>query len=307
MDETFSESNELSKIIDSILASTSLREVTSEDLELIKNDMAALNSRAILRSISKRDKTHWEDGWNENYLKIISGELNFSDSLVPAYFVKQKYFRYQKKLYYLDSWTLLQKVHNACLQFAAKKAIEFHSHDLIIEVGSGSGQNLLELSSIFPNSKIIGADWSNAACRIADYLGAELISNGRGKDFGIYGQFFDFFNPESLEVSGAVVYTIHALEQIGTNRNFLNYLLSSKVGLVVSIEPIVEHYSENSILGDELITLHAAKEYLTGYPSWLSENVKLGVVEILYETRIDFGTLTAEPYSIYFWRLARTN
>jgi hypothetical protein len=116
---------------------------------------------------------------------------------------------------------------------------------------------------------------------------------------------FDFFNPDSLDVSGAVVYTIHSLEQVGTNKIFLDYLLRSEVGLVVSIEPIVEHYSKNSVLGRELIALHAAKEYLTGLPSWLHENAKLGVIELLYEDRIDFGTLTAEPYSIYIWRLTK--
>jgi hypothetical protein len=302
MSEEFSKNTDLSAYIDSFLKNTLLSEVCDEELNKLELYMTQLNNRAIDLSTSKRTKAHWETGWDQNYVKLTSRTLDYEEAVVPAYFTKQKYFRYKNKIYNLITWELLQKVHIACLNFVAKKASQFYKHEFIIEVGSGSGQNVLELSKLFPKSIIIGADWSDSSRKITDHLGEIFTAEGRDKSFKVRSEFFDFFHPETLDVKNKVLYTIHSLEQVGKDLTFLNFLLTSEVGLVVSIEPILEHYSRESALGRELIELHILKEYLVGYPSWLKENASLGLLEILYEARIDFGTLTAEPYSVFIWR-----
>lgn len=305
MSKEFSKNTDLSEKIDSFLKNTVLSEVRDEELNKLELYMTQLNNRAIDLSTSKRTKAHWETGWDQNYVQLTSRTLDYEKAVVPAYFTKQKYFRYKNKIYNLISWELLQKVHIACLDFVANKASQFHSHEYIIEVGSGSGQNVLEFSKLFPKSIILGADWSDSSRKITDLLGEIFTSEGRDKSFKVRSEFFDFFHPETLDVKSKVLYTIHSLEQVGKDLTFLNFLLTSEVGLVVSIEPIVEHYSRESVLGKQLIELHILKEYLVGYPSWLKENANLGLLEILYEARIDFGTLTAEPYSVFIWRPIR--
>ena len=302
MSKDFSKNSDLSMHIDSILKNTILSEVSGGELNELEQYMTELNNRAIELSTSKRAKAHWETGWDQNYMQLTSKSMSYEEALVPIYFTKQKYFRYKNKIYNLSTWKLLQKVHTSCLNFVARKASQFYSHDFIIEVGSGSGQNVLEMSKLFPKSKIIGADWSDTSRKITDHLGEILTLEGRDASFEISGKIFDFFHPENLDVRNKVIYTIHSLEQVGKDLTFLNFLLTSEVGLVISIEPILEHYSRESSLGRELIELHVLKEYLVGYPSWLKENAKLDLLEILYEARIDFGTLTAEPYSVFIWR-----
>ena len=136
---------EFSLLIESVLSDSILSEVNDKELNKIVNHMSNLNSRAIEIRTSKRAKAHWETGWDQNYLQLKSGNMGLEEAVVPIYFTKQKFFRFKKKIYNLNSWELLSRVHIACLDFVARKASQFYSHDFIIEVGSGSGQNILEL------------------------------------------------------------------------------------------------------------------------------------------------------------------
>ena len=109
---------------------------------------------------------------------------------------------------------------------------------------------------------------------------------------------FDIFPPNGLDIQDKVLYTIHSFEQLGKNKDFLEYALTAGAKLVVSIEPVIEHYSS----GQELIQLHKTKEYLSGYPDWLADREERNAIEVLHAERVDYGTLKAELYSVFIWR-----
>ncbi len=289
-------------VVNSLLSDKSFEQVGEHELEALRSEMLQLQSRAYSRRTSVKATSHWESGWKENFDNLMNDELPFSEALIPKYFLKQKYFRFSGRVYKLDSWKTLEKVHKAILLYVIDKALVFSEHKFIIEVGSGSGQNILTLAEKFPDARIIGADWSQYSNMIVKEIAARKSRQSASQGNLIDGIHFNFFSPNSLDIKGKVLYTIHSLEQIGKSKDFLEYLLSAGPQLVVSVEPIIEHYSSDSVLGQELIKLHKAKEYLSNYPDWLADKESRNEIEILHAERVDFGTLTAEPYSVFIWR-----
>ena len=284
------------------LSDQSFKQIGEDELEKLRNQMSHLQNRAYSRRISVKDISHWEDGWKENFDNLMNDELSFAESLIPKYFLKQQYFRFGGSVYKLDSWKTLEKVHKAILLYVIDKALAFSQHNSIIEVGSGSGQNILTFAEKFPEARIIGADWSQYSNMIVNYIATRKNRQLTSQENWIGGVHFDFFSPKALDIQDKVLYTIHSLEQIGKNKDFLEYVLTAGAKLIVSIEPVIEHYSPDSVLGQELIQLHKTKEYLSGYPGWLAEKEKRNEIEVLHDERVDFGTLTAEPYSVFIWR-----
>jgi hypothetical protein len=149
---------------------------------------------------------------------------------------------------------------------------------------------------MFPNTPVLLTDWSNESVKIANHL-TTLISSK------ISGARYDFFAQDNnLELLNCLVITIHSLEQIGKDMSVLDRILEKKPKLVINIEPIVEDYDSTSEAGLLLIKLHNQRDYLAGFPKWLSTNSQKGKLKVLHTGKVRIGTEISEPYSFYIWQ-----
>ncbi len=75
----------------------------------------------------------------------------------------QRYYRFHSKIYNLTRWTFLFG-RNRIIDLIPNNAVPKH----ILEVGCGTGRNLLQLANKFPMSDITGIDISTAMLEVAD-------------------------------------------------------------------------------------------------------------------------------------------
>ncbi|MBC7907743.1 MAG: hypothetical protein H7Y60_13505 [Rhodospirillaceae bacterium] len=169
----------------------------------------------------------------------------------------------------------------------------------VCEFGCGSGFNLVTLAQMSPATELVGLDWSQSVVDLMNRI-------GRGHGFNLTGRRFDFFNPDpDFAFGGAtdVAMTFCALEQTGDRfGTFVDWLMARKPGLVVSMEPALEHY-DNSTLFDHLaVRYHTGRKYLNGYYTRIQELEAADQAEILVRRRLGFGSLYHEGYSLLIWR-----
>jgi hypothetical protein len=232
----------------------------------------------------------WKAGWQEN-LDLLIYTRNI-ENLIPKYALKQRFIRVNGKYFHNENDTLT-KIHKQILTFLLKN-LQNINYSKIIEIGSGSCQNIPIIHELFPSTKIICANWSPSSISIANKLSLLLSPN-------ISGIYYDYFSDNTLNMSGSLVVTSHSLEQIGINKKPLDQILNSKPKMVLNIEPIVENYDPKSELGDLLIEYHDVKGYLRGYPMYLSQKEREEKIRILQKGEIKFGSQVGEGYSYYLW------
>ena len=116
---------------------------------------------------------------------------------------------------------------------------------------------------------------------------------------------FDFFNPDyefKLKPCSAI-YTVAALEQVGTNfRDFVNYLLKQKLEYCLHVEPIGEFLDESNLLDWLSIQYFHKRNYLQGFFNYLHELEKKGDIEIINAQRTFIGSLFIDGYSVIVWK-----
>ena len=167
----------------------------------------------------------------------------------------------------------------------------------IVELGCGSGQNIMLLSHLYPHKKIIGLDWSKASIKIANLIGNTFNKN-------VNGFLFDMMNPSpepSIE-NHSVIFSIHSLEQLGKNHSeLLCFLLRQKPALVLHYEPILELYDEKNLYDFLAIMYSKKRDYLSGYLTALRKIAQTGEIEIITEHRPYIGGIFHEA-SLITWR-----
>ena len=268
-----------------------MKEASPTDIDQIKSNIEVLITKYTKIEPINIDK--WKAGWQEN-LNLLIQTKNI-ESLIPKYALKQRFIRVNGKYYHNENDTLT-KIHKeilTCLLINLQN-IDFSK---IIELGSGSCQNIPIIHTLFPSTEIICADWSPTAISIANQLSLFLSPN-------ISGVYYDYFSDNALNMSGSLVVTSHSLEQIGIDKIPLDQILNSKPKMVLNIEPIVENYDRKSELGDLLIEFHDVRGYLRGYPRYLSQKESEGKIRILKKGEIKFGSQVGEGYSYYLWEPA---
>ncbi len=168
----------------------------------------------------------------------------------------------------------------------------------IYEFGCGSGFNLATAAQMFPQAELMGLDWSPSAVELIDQIGK---TNG----FNLTGRQFDFFNPDSTVAIGpdTVAMTFAALEQTGERFvTFANWLLSKRPKLVLSMEPLLDHYDPKSLVDDLAVRYHTRRNYLSGYYAWAQAQAEAKRIEIVHSFRPQFGSLYHEAYGVLVWR-----
>lgn len=173
----------------------------------------------------------------------------------------------------------------------------FKDANSIYEFGFGAGLNMVAVSAMFPDKKLIGLDWAEASAQIATKLADT-------KKMKLTGRVFDMFTPDTgLKIEpNSAVFSIGTLEQIGKNfKPFTDYLIAQKPVICINVETMYEVYDQN-LLFDYVASAYLEKRnYLQGYLAYLKESEKAGKVEIL-ETRRTFGSFYHDGYTYIVWK-----
>lgn len=173
-------------------------------------------------------------------------------------------------------------------------------YPLIIEFGTGGGENLVAISSIFPDKHFIGLDRSPASASMVSYLGEML-------NLDIVGGVWDMERPSDTSfmwsLGNAAVLTVNALEQLGTGwEPFFDYLVESGPGIIVHIEPIIEWYDPENLFDVVAIHGHRSSRYLNGYVRRVMELEQKGRAEIIKAKRTHMGPRNQDSYGVLVWR-----
>lgn len=240
-------------------------------------------------------RPRWESGWGENLAAFVQSGGDVA-GLVPRYIRPGQPLRLAQ--HYVDvvdpqfelNW---YRVFRAWL-------VQTHltGFDHIFEFGCGSGHNLPVLARANAGARVVGLDWADASCEIAERLRAAT-------GLRIEGRRFDFFHPDAaLEIpDNSAVLTVGALEQTGTDHvAFIDFLVRKRPRLCVHVEPIVEWYDADDLVDYAAIRFMQVRRYLAGLPATLARLEAEGKIEILTERRAHFGSLFIEGYSQLMWR-----
>lgn len=247
----------------------------------------------------KHRRLDWEKGWEENK-NLYQQEHNPND-LIPKYFDNINYIRFNnewiKPLSSAMELTMLYQLVETFLDnFVPNKKY-------IYEFGCGTGHHLLRLRNTFPQAVLTGLDWAKSSQEII--RDAATSTN----DPALFAENFDFFNPMASVVlqDDSVAMTVAALEQVGScHKSFVDYLLKSRVGVVINFEPIDEMLSDENLLEGISKRYFKKREYLDGYLTYLRTLRDEGKIEILQEQRAHFGSFFIEGYSVVVWRPVRS-
>lgn len=237
----------------------------------------------------------WEKGWGEN-LEMFKEGIGGKEALVPKYFDKYDVVRWKQEFV---------KVLKPDFEYQMLAMIEYWLFEKylkdardIYEFGCGTGHNLLRAREVNAQAKLTGLDWATASQRIIAQLVKEGVLNNAT------GHRFDFFHPDhSLKLApGAAVYSIAALEQVGTESNkFVDYLLANKPKICVHVEPTFEVLDEKHLLDYLAIQYYKKRNYLWGFLTYLRELEEKGKIVIHQAQRTYLGHFLTEGYTAIVW------
>ena len=236
----------------------------------------------------------WESAWADVMNSFLSSGMN-PKALIPNFISSFDYLRYNGKyikpevkgfeLFFFEvfrDW-LFSEYASEC--------------DTVYEFGSGSGFNLVNLASKFPEKELVGFDWSESAVQI-------LNEYRRRTGLNVRGSRFDFFNPDlKLDIpENTLVMTFCSFEQIGTSFNpMIEFLLTKRPRLVIQMEPTLEFYNSSVRFDQIAIKYHNSRGYLSGYHTRLLELAGESRINYIRSKRLNFGSAYNECYSLHIW------
>ena len=236
----------------------------------------------------------WERGWGENLKKF--NESDHKEATLPGYFEKSKIIRWKQKWIKPVDADLEQKL-LSCL--VDSLILKFGTYaDSIYEFGCGTGHHLFRLRELFPEQKLVGLDWAKSS--------QELITkyaNSR-RDLQLYGEHFDFFNPnlDLVIEKNSLFLTVASLEQTFNDYiEFVDFILKSKPMLVINIEPMAEFLDPENLLDLLSLKYFAKRNYLNNYFNYLKALEEKGKISILDSRRTYLGSFFIDGYSVVVW------
>lgn len=237
----------------------------------------------------------WERGWREAFNEYIdSGSA--SSKLVPKFIRPNQPIR-------LDQDYIIPSNRNFELAFleVLREWIfrEFLADvDEVHEFGCGTGFNLTALAKIYPDKSLFGSDFVPTSVELVNRAAAD-------QEIKLTARLFDMTVPNEEYRLGprAGVFTFGALEQLaGRFDRFLEFLLARRPAICLHLEPTVELYEADNLIDYLAIRFHRKRGYTEGLLPRLRALVAERRIELLRATRLYFGSVMMEGYSLLVWR-----
>jgi hypothetical protein len=257
---------------------------------------ASVGDRPI-RAAGANDPAVWERGWGEASRKLSAATLTL-EALRPQYFHEDVPCRLNGELVRPESPGFEYWLGVGLRALIFRRYLPGWSR--IVELGCGTGLNLLLLSRLFRAAELIGSDWVAPSLAILDQMSRETGRRIEGRLFNMLT--LEGWDGPELDRTTALL-TVHALEQLGTGWDrLLGFMLERRPGICVHVEPLYELYDPELPLDALARRYHVKRNYLRGYLPRIQALAAEGKAEITALHRVPFGGLYHEAYSVLVWR-----
>ncbi len=275
----------------------SYRRPSASEREAILRDVHKHLEDPSLRISGENDSAVWERGWGQ-IRDVVAREGFNLRSLKPQYFRNQMVLRLAGDYACAPNDTFVTDVDVLLRRIAYSRYLAGSTS--VLELGCGTGLNLLLLRDILPQAKLVGADWARASVEILDLASKESGSKISGMQFNM----LTLEGRERLAIdSDTAVLTVHSMEQLGSGfQPLFDMLMQAKPRLCVHFEPIVELYDPAQLFDALAIRYHKKRNYLQDYLPALQRYAEQGLIEMLDVRRLGFGSQFHEAYSLVVWR-----
>ena len=271
------------------------RNLTSNKRDLVlKKIVDTLLDPNIVNS-GKHRKKQWEKGWGEN-LELYKKNQD-EENVLPKYHGKFPILRFKQQ--FIEAVSEKFEYHTLSIIVYWLFDKYFRKNFSVYEFGCGTGHHLLRLREINSHATLYGLDWANSSVKLINQIAKKRTDNN------LKAKFFDFFKPDNSFKLGknAAVYTVAALEQVGTNyQPFTQYLLKNKPSICIHVEPIAELLDpENNLLDYLSVQYFKKRNYLLGFLNYLKKLEQAKKITIHQAKRTFIGSLYIEGYSVIVW------
>lgn len=262
---------------------------------LLLGIMQRIDSPA-LKEAGEHRADDWERGWQENLDDYVASGFN-RRALVPKYYKERVPVRLNGDYVQPSQADFVYAFTDLFRAWLYREYLGAFAS--VHEFGCGTGYNLVQMASIYPDKSLTGYDWARPSQNILKTVAEKVGLNVRGRHF-------DFFQPDAsitFEPNSAVM-TFGALEQAGGNHGaYLEFLLARRPALVVDVIGIEELYDDADLSDYLALRYHRRRGYLSGYLSRLRALEGDGRIRILKTHHQRFGTLYDDPHSYVIWEL----
>ncbi len=264
------------------------RDATEAEIAELRAELDRILSDESVPRASAEALERWERGWGEVLARAKRDGVTQA-SLAPQYF-RHTMMRLAGRYIRAGSTDFEPRLYRAIKNHLFRRYLADAEH--VVEIGCGTGLNLLQLRELLPDARLTGADWARPSQELV-----AMIPRVRGVRFDmrtLEGRDDLGIGPET------VVLTLHAMEQLGSDWGPLfDFLTAATPRMVLHIEPIAELYDPMAPFDAAALAYHRKRGYLDGYLTALRarENIKIEVIQ-----RLNFGSPYHEAYSLIVWR-----
>lgn len=260
-------------------------------------DILKIIESSELTRAGNESKARWQKDWDDRLKEFVDSRYDLS-ALVPPFLRRDRPIRFQGEYIQSTDPHFELKMYTIFRRWLFRKYFQDAAITTIYEFGCGTGFNLAELASLYPEKELHGLDWVSGPCEIMQHL-------HRQHGYNIIGHVFNMLEPDrTLHLKpGSAILAIGALEQVGTHfEPFLQYILDQKPSLFVHVDSILEWYDENFLLDYLAAKFCRKRRYLEGFWPRLEQLEKEGKIEILRKWKTPFGSLFLDSSSVIVWR-----
>jgi len=267
---------------------------TAERTAWLQKARDALTDDVLQRTGPER-QARWQAGWQE-VLDRVDRDGVSAESVMPQYF-RHDTLRLNGRYIRVPDGTFEYRLHRALCRVIFSRYVL--GADRVVELGCGTGANLLLLRDMFPDTPLVGCDWAKSSQEIVTEIDA-----AKGNIAGANLDMLTMEGADRLPVTAdTAVVTLHALEQLGNRFGpLLAFLMDAGPRICVHLEPIAELYDPNNEFDSVALEYHNKRNYLSGFLTELRELENASRVEILAARRTGFGSPFQEAYSLIVWR-----
>ncbi len=263
----------------------------------LADELDAFIETTDFRSVGGEASDIWERGWGEVAERVGQGPVTV-DALRPQYFRDERHFRLNGR--YVEA---VEPRVEYRLSIAVRRILLNHylaDVPSVVELGCGTGLNILLLAGSFAQMRLVGCDWAGASQRILSAMERQFPGRIEGKRLNM----LTMEGADDLSIGGDdTVLTVHAMEQLSGNwQACLDFIMAARPRMCLHIEPLLELYDAGDPADARMIRYHRKRGYLHGYLPAVQRLAEQGQAKILELRRTAFSGVHHEAYSVLAWQ-----